>query len=480
MKILFITIGTSEIQINNNPGAGFSIHNNKLEKDGFSIVNIRQNRGYSSYLLKSPRNDGETIFKEYLRFKSIIELPLILPVINFLIEKGVSFEEVWLIYTDQKDADENFKVNDTLYFKDIVKLKLKEILPSAKFNEYGIEQRVRDIDYQYKLFGQEILAIAKRKDEIEKVYLLPQGGIDQINQALTLQLIQLFKDKVILYQNAEKANPEELEFPSLFLHDLTKQNVIKHIKDFDFDKATDLILDNEKLHHLAVYAGLRLNLLHSEVDDSKLEDKYRIKWVELSPLQQKKIKLQDLIFSFKILLRQRNFNEALTKLFSITDNLFKFRLNEYTNEDVSEYYDKSCEVPGAVNKRWENFIEEKLGIEYLKQVKKKKKRINNPNFLTESYLFRLLIEDEKIPSSATSNQVRNFTSLVNDLRDLRNAVVHNLGAVSETDVSNILKKYNDSTETFLDMIDKIAGTRGFGVFSDIQENILLSYGERID
>lgn len=478
MNILFLTLGTSEVQINPNPGEDFTVFDFKLKKAPLPDINLKQNRGYDNYLLKSPRVDGEHILKFYDQYSPVIRLPLILPLIFLLKSENISLDEIWLVFTDQKDAAEPHKLNDTLYFKEIVKRKIKNEFPDVQFHEYGIEEKVRDIDFQYLQFGKEILTLAANQQEIEKVYLLPQGGIDQINQALTLQLIQYFKDKVILYQNAELSKPEKLKFTQLFLNDLTKQNVIKHIKDFDFDKAADLILDNEHLRTIAQYAAMRLNLLHENINDHPLENDFKINWETLDASSRKKRKFQDMVYSFKILLKQRNYNEALAKLFSVTENLFKIPLSEYSGEQITAYYDRSCELPGSKNEKWEKFIEEKLGNGYINELTKKGKHINNPNFLAESFLYRLLIRDFKITIPVSVDEIKQLTSSINDLRGLRNDIVHNLGSASLEDIQNILSKNNTNIETFLQTLDKITATKDLGIYQRIQEEILAVYGER--
>lgn len=477
MNLLFLTLGTSEIQINSNPGKGFIISNSILRKDGLPDINLKTNRGYNNYLLKSPREDGENMFRHYEQFKSVIRIPLILPLIKMLEEEAVKLHEIWFIYTNQKDAEDRFKSNDTLFYKDIIKSKIKSYLPNIKFQGYQIEERVRDIDFQYKQFGQKMLEISINYTEIGKIYLLPQGGIDQINQALTLQLIQAFKDKVILYQNAEGSKPEKLSFTQLFLNDLTKQKVIKHIRDLDFDKAVDLIFDDEQLRSLAKYAGMRLNLMHDHIEDNRISDDYKLRWQNLSPLEQIDVKLKDLTYSFKISFKLKNYNESLTKLFSLTEVLFMFPISKYGEELVSNFYNRSLEAPGSVNEPWERFIEENLGKGYLRALKKKGKRLNNPNFLVLSKLLRLLIEDKKIELGVTTGEIKKITTIVNKLRDIRNEVVHNLGAANEDDIESVLSEHKTNEETFLDILDRITGISGLGIYGEIQKRILAHYGE---
>lgn len=485
MNILIVTLGTSDVQVNGNIKNGFSFRKKdeksriliQLIKEKLPEINLKTNRGYEgSFLLNSPRIDGELISQHFLDFEPVLSFPLVEPVINHIISKGKEINELWIVYTDQNEAALQFKNNDTLFFKGIIKQKFQSILPNTIFVDYKISEEVKDIDKQYEAFYQKALSLTERRNEIENIYLLPQGGIDQINQALTLQLIQLFKDKVILYQNAEQNEPTELKFPHLFLKDLTKHNVIKHIKDFDFDKAKELILDNVILANLAHYASCRLRLLHDRIDDN-LAPEYPLDWKELTNIQQLRIKVQDLTYYFKILCKQHNFNEALTQLFAITDNIFALPISEYSGEMVGYFYDKTKEASGSVNENWEIFIEEKLGKGYVEKLEKKGKRINNPNFLSLSFLFRLLITDKKISLPITVEGVSKLTSTINELRDIRNAIVHRLGAATDEDLNKVFTKYHLDIDGFLTLLDKMNGTEGMGIYQEIQKNILSGYGE---
>jgi hypothetical protein len=483
MNILIITIGTSDVQLNGNINNGFSIRKieekNKtylqLIKETLPQINLKVNRGYEgSFLLNSPRIDGELISQQFSDFETILSFPLIEPVINHLEKNRKEIKELWLVYTDQNEASIHFKNNDTLYFKDIIKKKFQPMLPDTTFVDYKISEEIKNIDRQYEDFYQKALSLTERRSEIENIFLLPQGGIDQINQALTLQLIQLFKDKVILYQNAEQNEPTELKFPHLFLKDLTKQNVIKHIKDYDFAKARELILDNVKLANLAHYASCRLRLLHDKIDDN-LAPEYPLKWKCFTEIQKLRIKVQDLTYYFKILCKQNNFNEALTQLFVITDNIFALPISEYSGEMVGSFYDRTKEAPGSVNENWEKFIEEKLGKGYVVRLKKIKK--NNPNFLALSCLFRMLIIDGMIQNSISVEEVKKLTLVVNELREIRNGIVHRLGATTAEDLDKVFTTYHLNMDGFFTLLDKMNDTEGMGIYQEIQKKILSAYGE---
>ena len=235
-NVLVITIGNSDIQINKYPGHGFVVEDLILKKESCGEINLRPNRNYNDYyLLLSSRNDGLVISESYDLYKEILEFPLIEPLLAYFKKESKSFQEVWWVYTDQQKEVEYFQSGDTLYYKQIIQKYFESNYQDVIYKDYPITENVKNIDAQYVDFYSKALALINNTEPISNIFLLPQGGIDQINQALTLQLIQLFKDKVRVFQCAEKSEVVELMFPHLFLKDLTKKNRIKHLLDYDFD-----------------------------------------------------------------------------------------------------------------------------------------------------------------------------------------------------------------------------------------------------
>ncbi|HRN54862.1 MAG TPA: hypothetical protein PLS00_02115 [Niabella sp.] len=484
MNILVITLGNSDIQIRNNPGTGFTIghHDSKaiiLKKEGLPDIQLRHNRNYTDhYLLRNPRKDGESINEHYAQFKAILEFPIITPLLNLFEKEGVAFNEVWWVYTDQTDSSEHFKESDTLYYKSILKTFFKEQFPSVHHRDYGITEKVKDIDFQYESFYRQALEIMKRRDEIDKIFLLAQGGIDQVNHALTLQLIQLFKEKIIIYQSAELSRPVQLQFTRLFLNDLTKHNVIKHIKDYDFGKAEGLILNNSELQKLTAYAAKRLNLLHDSIIDSDVPEEYRIYWNKLTEVEKKRIKLRDLVYSFKIQMKQRNFNDAIVKLFTISESMYKFKIEEISGVFPDKFFDKSFKKPADQNAEWERFILEELDPGYVEKLKRKKIHLNNPNAISLCYLYRWLLIDKKGQSKLDDQRIKKVNAIISDFRDKRNQIAHSLGSITQKDINEILGNRQMSIEEFYNSIDGIIGTRDLGIYENIRKEVLDHYGEK--
>jgi hypothetical protein len=485
MNILIVTLGTSDIQISNKLENGFEVENLLLKMKGLPELNLKQNRTYTdSYLLASPRNDGKIILDYYEYFKTSLHYPLITPLLQLLQNEGSSFEEVWWVYTDQENEKENFRTNDTVYYKSILRNYFNEQYFNLKHFDYPITKNVKDIDVQYKDFYQKALLLSNRKFEIDKIFLLPQGGIDQINHALTLQLIQIFKERVYIYQNAELSpEPVRLQFTNLFLNDLTKHNVVKHIKDYDFDKAQELILNNLELKCLSEYAALRLNLQHSTIIDSTVSGNYKLNWDNLNPFEIQNIKLRDLVYAFKIQMKQSKFNDALTKLYTIYENIYKITLDNYTQTNLETFRNKKLKE-GESNEPWETFINEKVGKGYVDELKGKKigkipVSLTNPNSKTYFYMFRFLIRDNRISGSITEEKIKKIDAILGKLRDVRNSINHNMGSVSETEISLVFKTLGTSKEQFYCLLDEFTNCSGFGIYKQIQKEILSYYGEYI-
>ncbi|MBK8818384.1 MAG: hypothetical protein IPN49_04575, partial [Saprospiraceae bacterium] len=135
---------------------------------------------------------------------------------------------VWVV-TDQDDLKHS--KGDTLYYSEIIEKYFRIQLQNAeqiRYNTIKVAQNVKDIDCQYIFFRNKISDILFDEGTIsDQIYLFAQGGIDQINHALTLQLLQKYKSQVKIYQKAEDEVLKEVLFPHMFIKDLNRQKIIK-------------------------------------------------------------------------------------------------------------------------------------------------------------------------------------------------------------------------------------------------------------
>jgi len=255
MKNIFaITFGTSDVQFNQDvvERHGFIITQNGnifvlKHREKNIEISLRPNRDRQNYyLLSSPRIDGEKVYNHIADFLPVIELPLTLPVIKQIRKTYPELIiDCWFLVDTNQDKEkvkEQHWKNDTLFVSRIFKAKLQYVFPDEKdekFKYHTITEELTNIDKQYLDFRRKCPYIFDLKEEeINQIFLLPQGGIDQINHALTLQLIKSYGSKVKLYQQAEDQEPKELKFTTYFLNDLAKLQIVSLIKNGQYEGAS--------------------------------------------------------------------------------------------------------------------------------------------------------------------------------------------------------------------------------------------------
>ena len=507
MNVLIITIGNSEIQVSKNPGHGFQILKQNPESQGFQLVNsnltglpvidLKPNRGSDdSFLLSIPRQGGKCVNDHYKFFSPVLQYPLISPLLEYLKNENLEFHEVWWVYTDQEQdlVDADFKKNDTLYFKSILQKYFDQCFKGLLFKDFPINNNVKDIDAQYKHFYAIGLQLSKANQLPDQIFLLPQGGIDQINHALTLQLIQLFKDKVHIFQSAEKSKVTELQFTKLFLEDLTRQNIIKHLKDFDFDKAAVISITDNWIKQLCTYATLRLNMKQMEAfqlynyptkEDRRMIGEellceLQVNWNKVSFKEKNKHKLTDLIVNCKILFKQEKYNEGLIKLFTVFENFFKILLEIKLDlkDDISTYHDWNMNN-SDINEKWVSFLNN-LDIRLVPHLQENGVWLSNPSRLSYWTIYSFLTKNTNLIENAIKNeQLDILNGIIENFSGRRNGIAHNLKGISKVEVEKIFRENLLEEHSFFDLIDQCIGVGGFGVYKKIQEKILVHYGQAL-
>lgn len=269
MKTIFIlTLGTREVQFKTDDllQHGFSINedNKYIEKNRIRIQ-IYLNNNFPDYLCHDyPREAGETILQHYEMFEPVLCYPLIEKALQ-QINAVHPIDDFYFVFTNQQDIDVKDKNyhRDTLHYKDIIKRYLQKHykVEDRLLHDIEITHKAVDYDFQYRQFAQTCRVLFDDKDNIEHIYLLAQGGIDQINHALTLQLIQAFGSKVHLWQQKEGiTQADELQFPHLFLKDLLKQQLIALVKEAEYFSAIKILTNlhiDKATHRILSFAHYR-------------------------------------------------------------------------------------------------------------------------------------------------------------------------------------------------------------------------------
>jgi hypothetical protein len=481
---LVITLGTSEVQViedrivNSNFEITLEKEDNGIENrficsksDPTLKIKLRNNRDrIGTYLLDSPRNDGKKIVDLGVeRIISILDFPLVLPALNHIIKESPIelIEKCILVYTDQTDP--KFRGTDTLYFKEILKYKLREAfgIPDEKFVDYGIHEQVTKIDFQYNQFAKECKTILETpEEEVNQVIILAQGGIDQINQALTLQFIQAFKHKVQLYQKAEEREPEVLHFPQLFLNDLNKQKIIKHLDDYEFGMIDKTLHSNKIIIHLAQYAAKRLSLLHKQVKPNVDFLNQNTKFNFILAENNDEIKLKDLYVSAKIALFQKKYVDFLIKIYTLNENIFRIS-SEKSIGPIHYLYDSN--IRNGDHPSVSEYLEKKDPnlVPFIKSIKNAKGYSTwvAPNRQAYFAITLFYVKDQ-----VEKERYERVFSHLQILSDQRNDISHSLGTTDKSEIQTALGK-TYSIEKLLEDIGLILNVSDFGDFDLIKKEI---------
>jgi hypothetical protein len=471
-NLLAITLGTRDIQIRLS-----ALHPNEWQQDKNIIYHkIIEALTFPCYpppgfedtlCFSQPRTAGALILNNYEILLPILHFPLLKPVVDFLKNKAIPLHHILLLCTDQQEEYNAGRVkpkdyqNDTLFFGEIVARFLQAYLSLAQeqVEIYLVTKEVTNMDYLYTHFADKASKFfSVDPDEIDKIYLLPQGGIDHINQAFTLKLIQQFGERVMQLQQAEAQEPKQLNFPRLFLNDLYRQRRLQHLHDFEFGLLAENINPGHKalavVRRLAQWADAKLHLRFAALPDILKQVQPRLKgepelfqWLQEESRDTPTMRLQALTVMCMIQCQQGNMSDLLWRLFTLAENLFKVKLeNDHGWPDTSKFY-----IPGPTiekNEDWEAF----LGEELVQVLISKNIYITNPNrFAYQAIYLHLNMQH---PQYSTYERIINA---INTLAGMRNKLAHHLKPVDADDVNKVLSKFNFNVPGLLENIGEIIG-----------------------
>jgi hypothetical protein len=476
-NIFIITLGTREVQFTRSnllkngfilPDTSQGMLKHQATEDELFIV--ENNPNYPEYVSCSyPRPAGLAILKFWSLFENLVELPLIQNALENIL-KSYIIDQYILIYTDQRDVDNSnkqYKRNfnrDTLYFREIIRKKLRlagDNASDADTNDIAITEKSTDIDFQYRDFAIKCKNLFSAKEEINQIFLLAQGGIDQINNALTLQLIQAFGKKVNLWQQAEGANSRRLEFPFLFINDLNRQKILKHLEDYDFGLICDFkdSLQSEAIE-LAQYGKARLNLDYS----------YASKYFTQENISSE-TKCRDLYLIAKIFFKRNDFGNYLWRLFTLLENIYRYKC-EIVLGDTKMFFNPTLKE----NTAWQKKLNEIPGLyNWLnnRTINNKPIELNQPNRYLFKHAYVFFCKNNYLQDPSQLQCEINFIfNISQGIVSLRNKLAHHLDPISKDIIENSLKgKTCDELNKHLDFIFSINTQLSFGIFDEIRLKI---------
>ncbi len=492
---LVVTLGTREIQI--------PFH--KIEENNFEVIEEKEERFSKFFIQKknktsdrievrqpskefpdfytiSPRTTGKIIDDNYGLFRPIIDFPIVRPALEYLKQKEVNLDVIMLVYTDQEEAFKSEKVkfqnkeNDSVYYADIISKLIKEdfFFVNTEIHQFAIIDNVTDLGFQYDDFKR-INESLLYPDEVKQVFLYPQGGIDQINQALTLRLIESFGAKVKQLQKAEGADFKELDFSSKFLSSLNKQKIIKHLADYDFGAIDKGLVTKKEVYHLAQYATKKLNLQYDLIEiNIKALPNHQLE----ANIQGDFEKLKDIYLAAKINYHQQRYTEFLWRTYTLNESLFKVEIKKIVGNEVDNFTKITTENKDKLTS-WEKALN-RIDLSLISEIARNKMPngysvdTKNPNRVAFKILFNALVKLNCLNFSEDSVMLYNrIGDKLEALSSERNGIAHKLGSTSIAQINAILnaKEQGYTSKNLLSDLDQIFSIQGFGIYDTIKKEI---------
>lgn len=505
-NLCIVTLGTRDLQLIKSKTTvrvqkeeKFDRHFVQLPLNDGLEVEVRYNKDFPDhYSLASPRECGGIIAKMLADpaandFWDVVQFPIL---DEFIQTYLINDSELITVYTDQNDGAPEHRKNDTLYFNELLTPYIKRRFPERNigFREICFHQDVVNIDALYRKLNEENNLLSGFKPEdFEHIYLFMQGGIDQINMALTLRLIEQYRGKVRQIQKPERGNITERHFPALFLRRLNREKIIDRLNKYDFAAITDYLDSSEKtLHGIARYVHLRGSRNHKTlIQENELASIVQtlIKKPENRISTSAKAdldfgKLGDLYLDAKIdLIIHRRIDDFATKIQTCCENYFRIKVNSHTARRgicFEDFFEKGLVVKSdELLESLKKYSINLNGTKHIKHENSGNKTVNIPFITLYGIIYEQLEKTSAIKlNPQEKNRIKKFKELVSNpktgLIRLRNPLIHSTGNITESDLETILKEHNYNTEIDLfNELDQIFEVSNFGYLDDLKAAALI-------
>lgn len=481
MNILVITLGTRDVQLklpssNNNFELQTEITlkpDRKFEKTYITSVSGEKVLVYRDktskpdmYYLSEARRGGEQLLNPV--WQPLICYPLIQPVVAYLQQIECEPQHIFIVYTDQEGyAERNFTEKDTKYFSELVWDYLQQQYPNATLDAYGVCEDAVNIDFQYDKFHTELKTrqiLEFSLEQIDNVWLLPQGGIDQVNQALTLALIETYKGKLKQLQTLENATVRLSNFPERFVDRLLRNQLLKQVERYEYSLAYSVVQDSGlSLKGLSTLLNLGSSLLNANWRVVELHiQEIRVNFNEMPnelyamlSLTEQFTTLQRLQFVFlNALIKYHNqqFEEMLWRIYSIAEILHTPVIESFLNCKIQSGDDYRS-FRYAVKKHREGDL-----LDYLRsKIKGFDIYRMKPNYSTLNNIAAFMRLNPELNSAFIKKWefVNRVAGVPQALSKKRNFLFHNGEGLSEDDINQALPQNKPLDKMLLELYNHL-------------------------
>jgi len=186
------------------------------------------------------KETGQYLFENYGRFKDKISYPIFQPYWNNLKDCDIKIDKIILIATDQND--ERYSSTDTYYFAEVLKKQLERERDKDEANFkveiFTLKDDINNLAKNYELFKQKLIQISY--DSVEKMYLLPVGGMPNINTALIMAAIRIMKEKIIHYSVTQDKSTVTVPLNRKFLNEIESDKIVSALDKYFFASVMEI------------------------------------------------------------------------------------------------------------------------------------------------------------------------------------------------------------------------------------------------
>lgn len=475
------TVGKRDVQINRdrleennltlmNEGKSWYIKDNdtqqliEIDFPGNSMSSPNQ----SHYVIRQPRIGGD-IIRFNQSFLKACDFPIITPVIEKIFLEEKNLKEVKLVYTDQDNI--NYRNGDTLYFSSII-TKYLELTYNLDVDEFGVWNSPADIDIQYADFkhkrSQANTNLLPPNEEVSLIYLLVQGGMDQINFALTLRLMENYRGKLIYLQKPEKDEVIQRQFPIQFIKNLTRNQAIELINNFEF-KGAHKILESDTLKSLCELSVQNIELNYDRAfelsQDTRLSHISFVQQYYNDVCKLTQTQYRQLIISISLLhdFYKGEPNNLLWKLRTFGEMLLLPEVEEFLGLSNIQYdeYDFTEAVEGKMEegRYLLDFLLSGKNSDRIKTELKWRKLKDDYVLLEKIYNFKYLNKP-----SVKKKETENIRIAIKELKDPRNHLLHKGYYITIGELESALNTKKHTIDSLLKQLE--AYMQSIGVSRD--------------
>jgi hypothetical protein len=213
--------------------------------------------------IRPTRARGKEILDHFAEHQQNLTFPILGPVIRSIQASNPEAQlDLVLFCTNQEDAEERFKANDTLYFAECIKKLLSGRKPVGRVTIQEIAANPNLAGSMFPYFSEQLLRMQSRFGEYEKVFVALAGGIPACNMALCLQTVRFFEERCVpLYPIEGNEEPVALQIGSQLLASSKRDIVCQQLNNYEYALPLPL-LDNLGLNLCADLARLALYRLN--------------------------------------------------------------------------------------------------------------------------------------------------------------------------------------------------------------------------